>query len=110
MGSNVPCPYCGTALWDDGSLAGQEVECPRCRGRLRMPGGPPPGGPAYGQGVATQTQRIEHVHVLARSPGVAAVLSFFWAGLGQIYCGQLGKGLAFMAAGPAIAGLGVAAR
>jgi len=27
---------------------------------------------------------------------VAAVLSFFWAGLGQIYNGQLAKGIGFM--------------
>jgi TM2 domain-containing membrane protein YozV len=29
-----------------------------------------------------------------RSPGIAAVLSFFWCGLGQIYNGQIGKGIA----------------
>jgi TM2 domain-containing membrane protein YozV len=33
-----------------------------------------------------------------KNPGVAAVLSFFWAGLGQIYNGQLAKGLLFMVA------------
>ncbi|MGA7075579.1 MAG: hypothetical protein WBZ42_03400 [Halobacteriota archaeon] len=31
-----------------------------------------------------------------KNPGVAAVLSFFWAGLGQIYNGQLLKGIGFM--------------
>jgi TM2 domain-containing membrane protein YozV len=31
-----------------------------------------------------------------KNPGVAAVLSFFWAGLGQIYNGELAKGIAFM--------------
>ncbi|MCJ7638298.1 MAG: hypothetical protein MUO70_00185 [Euryarchaeota archaeon] len=31
-----------------------------------------------------------------KNPGVAAVLSFFWAGLGQIYNGQLAKGIGFM--------------
>lgn len=30
------------------------------------------------------------------SPGLAAVLSFFWAGLGQIYNGQIIKGLLTM--------------
>jgi TM2 domain-containing membrane protein YozV len=35
----------------------------------------------------------------AKNPGVAAVLSFFFTGLGQIYNGRLLKGLAFMAAG-----------
>ncbi len=31
-----------------------------------------------------------------KNPGVAAVLSFFFMGLGQIYNGQIGKGLIFM--------------
>ncbi|MFA5380304.1 MAG: hypothetical protein WC455_31370 [Dehalococcoidia bacterium] len=30
------------------------------------------------------------------NPGTAAILSFFWTGLGQIYNGQIGKGLLFM--------------
>ena len=33
---------------------------------------------------------------IRHSPGVAAVLSFFWCGLGQIYNGQIGKGLLMM--------------
>lgn len=28
-----------------------------------------------------------------KNPGIAAVLSFFWAGVGQIYNGQILKGL-----------------
>jgi TM2 domain-containing membrane protein YozV len=32
----------------------------------------------------------------ARSPGLAAVLSFFWCGLGQIYNGQIFKGVAML--------------
>ncbi len=31
-----------------------------------------------------------------KNAGFAAVLSFFWTGLGQIYNGQIFKGLAFM--------------
>lgn len=34
--------------------------------------------------------------MLNRNPGVAAVLSFFVAGLGQIYNGQIWKGLLIM--------------
>jgi TM2 domain-containing membrane protein YozV len=34
----------------------------------------------------------------AKSPGLAAVLSFLWCGLGQIYNGQIGKGIAFLVA------------
>lgn len=33
-----------------------------------------------------------------KSPGVAAVLSFFWPGLGQVYNGEIGKGLLFIVA------------
>ena len=31
-----------------------------------------------------------------KNPGLAAVLSFFVPGLGQIYNGQIGKGIAFI--------------
>ena len=31
-----------------------------------------------------------------KSPGVAAFLSFLWTGLGQIYVGELGRGIMFM--------------
>jgi TM2 domain-containing membrane protein YozV len=33
---------------------------------------------------------------VAKNPGVAAVLSFFWCGLGQIYNGEVGKAVGFM--------------
>ncbi len=36
--------------------------------------------------------------VFYKNPGLAAVLSFFWMGLGQIYNGQIGKGIVFMVA------------
>jgi TM2 domain-containing membrane protein YozV len=34
--------------------------------------------------------------VIKKDPGVAVVLSFFFTGLGQIYNGQIGKGLLFI--------------
>ena len=34
--------------------------------------------------------------VFYKNPGLAAVLSFFWMGLGQIYNGQIAKGIAFI--------------
>jgi len=34
-----------------------------------------------------------------KNPGLAAVLSFLWTGLGQIYNGQIGKGIAFLIIG-----------
>ncbi|MCM2272722.1 MAG: hypothetical protein NDJ18_09245 [candidate division Zixibacteria bacterium] len=36
--------------------------------------------------------------VYYKNPGLAAVLSFFWTGLGQIYNGQIGKGIVFIVA------------
>jgi TM2 domain-containing membrane protein YozV len=35
---------------------------------------------------------------LYKNPGLAAVLSFFYMGLGQIYNGQIAKGIAFIIA------------
>lgn len=31
-----------------------------------------------------------------KNPGLAAILSFFWTGLGQIYNGQISKGIVFI--------------
>jgi TM2 domain-containing membrane protein YozV len=36
--------------------------------------------------------------VVYKNPGIAAVLSLFVTGLGQIYNGQIGKGIVFMIA------------
>ena len=33
-----------------------------------------------------------------KNPGIATILSFFFMGLGQIYNGQIGKGVAFLIA------------
>jgi hypothetical protein len=35
-----------------------------------------------------------------KSSGLAAVLSFFWSGLGQVYLGKMGIGIALMLAQP----------
>jgi TM2 domain-containing membrane protein YozV len=48
-----------------------------------------------GTGVAPAQQIIV---VAEKSPGLAAVLSFFWAGLGQIYNGEISKGIVLMVA------------
>lgn len=34
--------------------------------------------------------------LIQKNPGTAAILSFFWTGAGQIYNGQITKGLAYM--------------
>lgn len=37
-----------------------------------------------------------------KSSGAAVVLSFFWTGLGQLYAGKVGRGLAMMALTPVV--------
>ncbi len=89
---NFACPFCGAVLFDDGSLAGYEAECPTCRGRMIVPGKPMFAAPA-------PTTTIVHHYHEEKSPGVAAVLSFLFLGLGQVYNGHLGKALIFFVCG-----------
>lgn len=47
-----------------------------------------------GTGVAPAQIPAQQIIVVSeKSPGLAAVLSFFWAGLGQIYNGEISKGI-----------------
>jgi len=41
-----------------------------------------------------------------KSSGLAAVLSFFWCGLGQVYTGDIGKGVVMMLGHPLLLVLG----
>jgi len=43
-----------------------------------------------------------------KSSGLAAVLSFFWCGLGQVYLGQFGTRIALMLGPPVMLFLGLA--
>ena len=40
-----------------------------------------------------------------KNPSIAVLLSFFWPGLGQIYNGEIGKGILFLIAAGISAGL-----
>lgn len=53
-----------------------------------------------GTGLATAQQfpAQQVIIVSEKSPGLAAVLSFFWAGLGQIYNGEISKGILLIVA------------
>ncbi len=42
---------------------------------------------------------VAQPHVTRKNEGLAAVLSVLWTGLGQIYNGQIAKGLVFMVLG-----------
>jgi TM2 domain-containing membrane protein YozV len=46
--------------------------------------------------LATTASPAPPMAVPVKNPGVAAVLSFFWPGLGQIYNGEIGKGVLFI--------------
>ena len=67
------CQHCGA------QIASQAEICPKC-----------------GVRVAAPPQATSQV---AKNPGIAAVLSFLFVGLGQIYNGQIGKGALFIVLG-----------
>jgi TM2 domain-containing membrane protein YozV len=46
-----------------------------------------------GSGAVAVPAQQPVIVVNQKNPGVAAVLSFFWSGLGQIYNGEIGKGI-----------------
>ncbi len=87
----VNCPSCGGEILDDGAYAGQTVACPRCGNELVMPNTAavqPLTAPAP---AANKTS--VYLYQAPKNSGLAAVLSFFYVGVGQVYNGQIGKGL-----------------
>jgi len=82
------CSGCGSNIDETQNF------CPKC-GRAS--------GTSYSLGTsaaAAPIAAVQQVIVIktAKSPGIAAVLSFFWAGLGQIYNGEIGKGIGLIIA------------
>lgn len=80
---NVACPRCQLTIDCTGSPPGV-LQCPRCGQPFASPNEPP---------IVVSSPRRSSYVAPQRSPGIAAVLSFFWPGVGQIYNGELGKGL-----------------
>ena len=70
------CQNCGAEIDNAAEI------CPKCGVRVA----PPPG--------VAPTVSVER-----KSEGIAAVLSFIFVGLGQIYNGQIGKGIMFIVVG-----------
>jgi TM2 domain-containing membrane protein YozV len=64
------CSNCGAEIDKEAEI------CPKCRVRVKVP-----------------------TYVEKKSTGIAAVLSFLFVGLGQIYNGQIGKGILFVIIG-----------
>ena len=60
------------------------------------------GGPLYGESSVSAASSQPQVVIIRQSknPGIAAVLSAVWCGLGQIYDGKVGTGILFMVAYP----------
>lgn len=71
-GESKYCQHCGAVI-----ATAAEI-CPNC-----------------GVRVIEQPRIVEPL----KNPGIAAVLSFLFTGLGQIYNGQIGKGIAFIVVG-----------
>jgi hypothetical protein len=88
----LQCPHCRNAVDDARDLAGQLVFCPFCRGQFQMPA---PLAIVSTAGAAPH-HATDRVLRPLNSPGLAAVLSFFYCGLGQIYNGDFAKGLLFL--------------
>jgi TM2 domain-containing membrane protein YozV len=69
------------------------------------------GRPLYGESAISAASSQPQVVIIRQSknPGIAAVLSAVWCGLGQIYDGKIGSGILFMVAYPICAILSVLA-
>jgi TM2 domain-containing membrane protein YozV len=82
------CPNCGTQNADDArycTKCGKAVQADAetfVRSNVALTTSP----------TSPQLVIVKH----AKNAGLAAVLSFFWCGLGQIYNGEIGKGILFM--------------
>jgi TM2 domain-containing membrane protein YozV len=85
------CSGCGFSLNDSQNFC---PSCGRASGTNYSAVATPKAIPAASSGIAAATAQQQVIIVQSpKSPGVAAVLSFFWAGLGQIYNGEIGKGV-----------------
>ena len=91
MAQTVYCPHCGIGVVNDGTLSGQMTTCPSCSGVFQMPY--LQAAPAASFVQEPEYHRDFYPHSPPKNSGIAAVLSFFWPGLGQIYNGEIGKGI-----------------
>lgn len=110
----ISCPHCDNKLeWDDGAPS-QLVACPFCRQQFTTPPTYPVLAPAL-HPIAPQAAPIIFVQSQPtpsqlpyipdkKSSGIAILLAFFYPGLGQIYNGEVFKGLLLMLVLPTILG------
>ena len=101
------CPNCGKEVQAGASF------CPSCGKPILVQGAPigvvPPSAvPTSPQQAIIQPQlqpQLQTQRVQNKNEGLAAVLSFLFTGLGQIYNGQIAKGILFVVVGIVFAGL-----
>lgn len=100
------CYKCGEKIFTEAEI------CPKCGVRQMHPPGysaPPPAqnpsvpGSASPQNPQPQNQQNPPQYAERKSPAIAAILSFFWSGLGHIYCGDWGFGIMLILGFPVIA-------
>lgn len=108
----ITCPHCGNNLeWDQGAPA-QLVGCPFCAQQFTTPPAyavPAPFHPMVPQAppvIFVQSQSPPQLAYIPdkKSSGIAVLLAFFYPGLGQIYNGEVFKGLLLMLVLPAVLG------
>lgn len=104
------CSKCGKEIPDGSKF------CPYCGAKLSLAGEPEE---SQVQSVLSEEERKKRAYeeellrakaqqaarVGTKSPGAAAVLSFLFTGLGQIYNGQVGKAILFIILGVICIGL-----
>lgn len=99
---------CGQQMAVQDSQVGLQFACSACHRPFSIPANPTgaaivpissvplPPAPIPQQQYYSQPQGHVFLTTQAKNPGVAAVLSFLYCGLGQIYNGQIGKGIVFL--------------
>jgi len=101
------CYKCGEKIFQEAEI------CPKCGVRQMhppVPGTAAPqsspaaaGQPATQSGASGQGAQPAARYEERKSPALAAILSFFWCGLGHVYCGDYMFGIALMLLYPIIA-------
>ena len=82
------CPACSAPLSIDDQHAGATVNCPQCNSPMIVPQVAPQ--------IIYVSQPRERNREHTPHPGIAVVLSFFWPGLGHLYCGHFFSGFFWM--------------
>jgi TM2 domain-containing membrane protein YozV len=113
MQSYFRCPACAGEVINDYRFAGHFVSCPYCHNQIQIPMpppvqqqwnaqlGPPIPPPVY------QSSSYQNQSGPEKNSGISAVLSFICPGVGQIFNGQIGKGILFILFGAVFAVMSV---